>query len=121
MKAPDAYRTITEVAEMLDLPAHVLRFWETKFAQIQPLKRGGGRRYYKPDDVELIRRIQDLLHNQGYTIRGVQQLFEKESGKKKPAAASLSAAPAESSTASLKAIRQELEDMLNTLKKADVS
>jgi DNA-binding transcriptional MerR regulator len=77
-KADGAFKTISEVAEELDLPAHVLRFWETKFPQIQPLKRGGGRRYYRPADVELIARIRDLLHHQGYTIRGVQQLFRSE-------------------------------------------
>lgn len=77
-KADGAFKTISEVAEELDLPAHVLRFWETKFPQIQPLKRGGGRRYYRPADVDLIARIRDLLHHQGYTIRGVQQLFKSE-------------------------------------------
>lgn len=77
-KAESAYRTISEVASSLNLPAHVLRFWESKFSQISPLKRGGGRRYYRPEDVEIIERIQDLLHNQGYTIKGVQQLLSKE-------------------------------------------
>lgn len=77
-KADGAFKTISEVGEDLDLPAHVLRFWETKFQQIQPLKRGGGRRYYTPADVMLIGRIRDLLHHQGYTIRGVQQLLKAE-------------------------------------------
>lgn len=80
-KAPDAYRTISEVADELDLPQHVLRFWETRFAQIRPLKRGGGRRYYRPDDIDLLRGIRHLLYGQGYTIRGVQRII-KESGVK---------------------------------------
>ena len=74
-KAPDAYRTISEVAEDIDLPQHVLRFWETRFAQIKPLKRGGGRRYYRPDDVELLKGIRHLLYGEGYTIKGVQRLL----------------------------------------------
>ena len=77
----DAFRTISEVAEDLDLPQHVLRFWETKFTQIRPLKRGGGRRYYRPDDVELLRAIRHLLYGEGYTIRGVQRIL-KEQGVK---------------------------------------
>jgi len=78
-KAPDAFRTISEVAEDLDLPQHVLRFWETRFPQIKPLKRGGGRRYYRPDDVLLLRGIRHLLYGEGYTIKGVQRIL-KEGG-----------------------------------------
>ena len=78
-KSPDAFRTISEVAEALDLPQHVLRFWETRFTQIKPLKRGGGRRYYRPADVELLKGIRQLLYGQGYTIKGVQRLL-KENG-----------------------------------------
>ena len=74
-KSPDAFRTISEVAEQLDLPQHVLRFWETRFAQIKPLKRGGGRRYYRPQDVDLIKGIRHMLYDQGYTIKGVQKLL----------------------------------------------
>jgi DNA-binding transcriptional MerR regulator len=77
-KGPDAFRTISEVAEDLDLPQHVLRFWETRFAQIKPLKRGGGRRYYRPDDVDLLRGIRQLLYGEGYTIRGVQQILREQ-------------------------------------------
>lgn len=80
-KAPDAYRTISEVAEDLDLPQHVLRFWETRFAQIRPLKRGGGRRYYRPEDIDLLKGIRHLLYGEGYTIRGVQRII-KENGIK---------------------------------------
>lgn len=76
-KSPDAFRTISEVAEDLDLPQHVLRFWETRFTQIKPLKRGGGRRYYRPQDVELIRGIKTMLYDQGYTIKGVQKLLRE--------------------------------------------
>ncbi len=75
-KAPDAFRTISEVAEDLDLPQHVLRFWETRFQQIKPMKRGGGRRYYRPDDVDLLRGIRHLLYGEGYTIRGVQRILK---------------------------------------------
>jgi len=75
-KAPDAFRTISEVAEDLDLPQHVLRFWETRFSQIKPMKRGGGRRYYRPDDVDLLRGIRHLLYSEGYTIRGVQRILK---------------------------------------------
>jgi DNA-binding transcriptional MerR regulator len=76
-KAPSAFRTISEVADDLHIPQHVLRFWETKFPQLKPLKRGGGRRYYRPEDVELLRRISDLLYIQGYTIKGVQRLLRE--------------------------------------------
>jgi DNA-binding transcriptional MerR regulator len=76
-KSPDAFRTISEVAEDLDLPQHVLRFWETRFNQIKPMKRGGGRRYYRPQDVELIKGIRHMLYDQGYTIKGVQKLLRE--------------------------------------------
>jgi DNA-binding transcriptional MerR regulator len=77
-KAPDAFRTISEVAEDLKLPQHVLRFWETRFPQIKPMKRGGGRRFYRPDDVDLLRGIRHLLYSEGYTIRGVQRILKDE-------------------------------------------
>src|SRR4029450_4576567 len=77
-KSPDAFRTISEVAEDLALPQHVLRFWETRFAQIRPLKRGGGRRYYRPDEVELLKGIRHLLYGEGYTIKGVQRILKAE-------------------------------------------
>jgi DNA-binding transcriptional MerR regulator len=80
VKSATAFRTISEVATELDVPQHVLRFWESKFSQIRPMKRGGGRRYYRPEDVRLIKQIQDLLHNQGYTIKGVQKLFKESRG-----------------------------------------
>jgi DNA-binding transcriptional MerR regulator len=77
-KAPDAFRTISEVAEEISVPQHVLRFWESRFAQIRPLKRGGGRRYYRPDDVDLLRGVRHLLYGEGYTIRGVQRILREE-------------------------------------------
>mgnify|MGYP002637989412 CR=1 FL=1 len=76
-KSAAAFRTISEVAGEVHVPQHVLRFWETKFSQIKPLKRGGGRRYYRPEDIALLCRIRDLLHSDGYTIRGVQRLFRE--------------------------------------------
>ncbi len=79
-KSPEAFRTIREASQELGVPQHVLRFWETKFSQVRPLKRGGGRRYYRPEDVELLRRIQSLLYSEGYTIRGVQKLMRETAG-----------------------------------------
>jgi DNA-binding transcriptional MerR regulator len=80
-KSPQAFRTISEVSEAINVPAHVLRFWESRFTQVRPVKRGGGRRYYRPEDVDLLRVIRELLYTEGLTIRGVQKLL-KESGQK---------------------------------------
>jgi DNA-binding transcriptional MerR regulator len=80
-KSPDAFRTISEVADDLDLPQHVLRFWETRFPQIKPMKRGGGRRYYRPEDVDLLKGIRHLLYDHGYTIKGVQKLLKSNGNK----------------------------------------
>lgn len=80
-KSPDAFRTISEVADDLDLPQHVLRFWETRFPQIKPMKRGGGRRYYRPEDVDLLKGIRHLLYDHGYTIKGVQKLLRTNGNK----------------------------------------
>ena len=87
-KSPDAFRTISEVAQELDLPQHVLRFWETRFNQIKPMKRGGGRRYYRPDDVELLKGIRHLLYSEGYTIKGVQRILKEQGNRFVAAAAS---------------------------------
>ena len=84
-KAAAAFRIISEVAFDLDVPSHVLRFWETKFSQVRPLKRGGGRRYYRPEDVDLLRRIRALLYEDGYTIKGVQKLLREGAAKPAPA------------------------------------
>jgi len=80
-KSPDAFRTISEVAELLDLPQHVLRFWETRFSQIKPLKRGGGRRYYRPEDIDLLRGIRHLLYDEGYTIKGAQRILKEQGAR----------------------------------------
>ncbi len=93
-KSPGAYRTISEVADELQVPQHVLRFWETKFPQIRPLKRGGGRRYYRPEDIALLRRIANLLYVQGYTIKGVQRLL-REGGAEEALADAALAEPEE--------------------------
>ena len=85
-KSPSAFRTISEVAEELNVPQHVLRFWETKFPQVRPLKRGGGRRYYRPEDVELLRSICALLYREGYTLKGVQRLLREGALRDRPAA-----------------------------------
>jgi len=77
-KAPDAFRTISEVADELDLPQHVLRFWESRFPHVKPMKRGGGRRYYRPEDIDLLRGIRHLLYGDGYTIRGVQRILREQ-------------------------------------------
>jgi DNA-binding transcriptional MerR regulator len=110
-KSPEAYRTIREVADSLDLPQHVLRFWETRFPQIRPLKRAGGRRYYRPDDIERLRIIKRLLYEEGYTIKGVQKLF-KEQGVQALSAASLPAlesSPEAASAVEPPAFRSEQE------------
>lgn len=86
-KSATAFRTISEVASELDVPQHVLRFWETRFPQVKPLKRAGGRRYYRPEDVALLRRIRDLLYREGFTIKGAQKHLRESVGKG-PAAAS---------------------------------
>jgi DNA-binding transcriptional MerR regulator len=92
-KSPEAYRTIREVADSLDLPQHVLRFWETRFPQIRPLKRAGGRRYYRPDDIDRLRLIKRLLYDEGYTIKGVQKLFKEQGVQALSAAAAPLAGP----------------------------
>jgi DNA-binding transcriptional MerR regulator len=115
-KSPSAFRTISEVADELDVPQHVLRFWETKFPQVRPLKRGGGRRYYRPEDVETLRRIRSLLYQEGYTIKGVQRLL-REGGLKgdAPACADMVEEPAATDgdrrRAGLERLLDELEDM----------
>lgn len=80
-KSKEAFRTISEVADSLDVPAHVLRFWESKFAQVKPIKRGGGRRYYRPDDVNLLKGIRELLYTDGMTIKGVQKVLRDQGSR----------------------------------------
>ena len=81
MKSPQAFRTISEVSNEINIPAHVLRFWETKFPNINPLKRSGNRRYYRPEDVKLIIKIKTLLYDNGYTVKGVQKLLKENDNK----------------------------------------
>ena len=113
-KAPTAFRTISEVAEDLQIPQHVLRFWETKFPQLKPLKRGGGRRYYRPEDIALLRRIGDLLYTQGYTIKGVQRLL-RESGLEGPEAGEAEAAELEAEPPVIFSGQGTLRDILGEL------
>ncbi len=109
-KSAAAFRTISEVSDHLEVPQHVLRFWETKFAQVRPLKRGGGRRYYRPEDIALLRRIRDLLYTEGYTIKGVQRLLRDSAGARGDNGSS-SAAPTSGQAAS----RADLEVLLGEL------
>lgn len=99
-KSASAFRTISEVAKELDVQQHVLRFWETKFSQIRPLKRGGGRRYYRPEDIELLKRIHTLLYSEGYTIKGVQKLLREQGKNEVLNGAGLTTAAANTDTAS---------------------
>jgi len=129
-KSDQAFRTISEVAELLELPQHVLRFWESKFTQVTPMKRGGGRRYYRPEDVELLRRIKALLHSDGYTIKGVQKLLSQGGIKNLPSADDVDAQtsadtpPADPAgapnldMAGLTALVGELEQIRDQLKKS---
>jgi DNA-binding transcriptional MerR regulator len=124
-KSATAFRTISEVAEELDLPQHVLRFWESKFPQIKPLKRGGGRRYYRPEDVLLLGRIRQCLYDQGYTIRGVQRLLRDGTLRLATSAegsatmtASAADAEVEDTTATLMELRDELLELRDLLRHA---
>jgi len=107
-KSPEAFRTIREVADAMDLPQHVLRFWETRFPQIRPVKRAGGRRYYRPDDIERLRTIKRLLYDEGYTIKGVQKLFKEQGGQAPAAAAAEARLPFETADAAAPERRKDL-------------
>jgi DNA-binding transcriptional MerR regulator len=135
-KSAEAFRTISEVAATLDVPQHVLRFWESKFSQVRPLKRGGGRRYYRPEDVELLQTIRGLLYDDGYTIKGVQKLLRDGSLKQKSGSAPSDAAEKETMAAAapaeakpdmklsteqrqkLQGLLDELEQLKNLLQRA---
>jgi DNA-binding transcriptional MerR regulator len=116
-KSAGAFRTTSEVAAELDLPSHVLRFWETKFPQVRPLKRSGGRRYYRPEDVALLRRIRSWLYQEGYTIRGVQKLLRDNSGSQPalPDEPELPIVPAPSPDNAAR-LRNALEDLRRDLR-----
>lgn len=107
-KAAGALRTIGELAQEIGRPQHILRYWETRFPQLRPLTRAGNRRYYRPDDVALVRRIHDLLSHQGYTIRGVQKLLAEEKGGR--AAQKSAGSSAEAFRAVRNALVRALED-----------
>ena len=122
-KSTSAFRTISEVSGELDVPQHVLRFWESKFSQVRPLKRGGGRRYYRPEDIALLRRIRDLLYTEGYTIRGVQRLLREGGAKvaeprsEQPASRTSRTRPASEQRSRISANdRRALESVLRELK-----
>ncbi len=124
-KAATAFRTISEVAEDLHIPQHVLRFWETKFPQLKPLKRGGGRRYYRPEDIGLLKRVGDLLYTQGYTIKGVQRLLRDGDLPEAPAAAEtmelplpVPETPADRRAAALRMAIAEIEAIIADLRAA---
>ena len=114
-KSAQAFRTISEVADLLDVPAHVLRFWETRFSQIQPVKRGGGRRYYRPEDIALLRGIQDLLHVQGMTIKGVQKVLKERGLKHVMGIGNAVELTVVSDKPDLKEIVKGLEDLRNSI------
>ena len=131
-KSSSAFRTISEVAQDLDVPQHVLRFWETRFTQIRPLKRGGGRRYYRPEDVALLRLIRELLYDEGYTIKGVQKLMREGALKQRlaqleaeqlaeqasPAMEAPGASPVDPLRQQLQSILVELESLRDRLRAA---
>jgi len=114
-KSPVAYRTISEVAIDLKLEQHVLRFWENKFPQITPLKRAGGRRYYRPEDIELLKVIKSYLHTDGYTIRGVQKLLQSNKNLKSQSSEKDGSVKFNNSRKTEQNIRSELEDLLYIL------
>lgn len=115
LKSAAAFRTISEVAQELEVPQHVLRFWESKFTPVRPLKRGGGRRYYRPEDVDLLRRIRTLLYSDGYTIKGVQKLLREGQGKLNAAVAG---PPIAMERRDLRVIVEELSQLRDILRKA---
>ena len=118
-KSDKAFRTISEVAEELGVQPHVLRFWETKFRQVSPMKRGGGRRFYRPEDVELLRRVKSLLHTEGYTIKGVQRMLSQGGAKNLPEVDEMPKL-LEGPKFNLAALLGELEDIRELLKKSSV-
>lgn len=118
-KSAAAFRTISEVSQELDIPQHVLRFWESKFTPVRPLKRGGGRRYYRPEDIDLLRNIRNLLYDDGYTIKGVQRLLREGHGKIEPPNAIISAKTlAPGARKDVTGLISELTELRDMLRKA---
>ena len=113
-KSPGAFRTISEVATDLEVPQHVLRFWESKFNQVRPLKRGGGRRYYRPEDVDLLRRIRSLLYDDGYTIKGVQKVL-RDNNRKEPVRLAVALGPGADAASLDRAQRRHIEAAVKEL------
>ena len=113
-KSPGAFRTISEVATDLEVPQHVLRFWESKFNQVRPLKRGGGRRYYRPEDVDLLRRIRSLLYDDGYTIKGVQKVL-RDNNRKEPVRLAVAIGPSAGAASLDRAQRRHIEAVVKEL------
>lgn len=120
-KSPRALKTISEAADMLDVPQHVLRFWETKFPQIKPMKRNGGRRYYRPEDIEVLQQVKHLLYKQGYTIKGARKAFEKDDvpgqadNAEGQATEALQAQMVEVDANALRTLKSELQSLKNLL------
>ncbi|WP_374570232.1 MerR family transcriptional regulator [Phenylobacterium sp.] len=111
-KGPDAFRTISEAADELDVPQHVLRFWETKFSFIRPMKRAGGRRFYRPQDIAVLRGVRRLLHDEGYTIKGVQKLHREHGLRRLVAAGAVAASAGDAASAELVEVTAaELDDV----------
>ena len=117
-KAPGAYQTISEVSVQLDVPAHVLRFWESRFSDLKPLKRSGGRRYYRSEDIQLLKSIKSLLYDEGYTIKGAQNTLKKRSSASKSAQASAAEQP--STAIRQSATEAHLRKAESLLEEADV-
>ncbi|MBH68326.1 MAG: transcriptional regulator [Rhodospirillaceae bacterium] len=120
-KSPGAFRTISEVSEDLEVPPHVLRFWETKFSQVKPLKRGGGRRYYRPEDVSLLKQIRELLYSDGYTIKGVQRLLKDgthkaSAGKSDNKTISTEVSEVRNSSEPSEGYRSEIQEVISELR-----
>ena len=115
-KANDAFKTISEVSALLDVPQHVLRFWESKFSSLRPLKRSGGRRYYRPDDVAVLRRIRQLLYVDGFTIKGAQKLVRSKAAAIKPNASVTGSSASGNNLSAVMAMLEDLKTRLAALK-----
>jgi len=115
-KANDAFKTISEVSALVDVPQHVLRFWESKFSSLRPLKRSGGRRYYRPDDVAVLRRIKQLLYVDGFTIKGAQKLVRSKASATKADALTTASSSSGEDLAAAMAMLDDVKTRLSALK-----